>query len=814
MPVSVARLRRWFVGALVLVCLIVAGTYFYVRHRVQNALSQVPGKIGINIEQSAQGFTISKSVEGRTLFKLQASKAVQFKQGGQAELHNVTITLYGRDSSRYDQVYGEAFDYDPKSGDVRSKGEVSIDLQANPKGILHPDQTTPQELKNPIHLKTRDLVFNKDTGDAWTASTIEFRVPQASGSAVGARYVEKSASLTLQSQIKIEVNGKTPTTIVAEHALMQKAPHEIVLVHARAESADRHSQADELTLLLNDDNTLEHATATGNVKMQVAGGRGVADTRSRSTTATSTWSEVTAQKLDVSMKPENEIKDAVLSGNVQFESKGAQLMRGAAARADLGFGAENSLKRVHAEGGVQLVQLAQPAKESEVRGRPRRNGGTAQDVQITSPAMDFTVDGEKLKSAETVGPPEIVLSEAGSNARPTGTRVTADKFTATFNTSGQLSKVHGAANSRVVSPAPLVKGVAQPDRITTSDSIDAFFRPGRGIESMVQQGNFVYRSGTQQAFADTARYTSSDQMVTLSGSPRLIDAGMETTARTIQLNRATGEGFGQGDVKTSYSDLKVEPNGALLASSDPVHVTAQNVTAHSNPATATYTGSVRLWQNANVIQAPVIQFEKGQRIVVADGKGDEKVSMVLVGTDQKGNPTPVTVTSSHLVYRDPERKAHFDGDVMVRGTDLTITAKQMDVYLAQGTKNLEARSPSPVQSAPVPPSQAGGAVPAGEAPAPHAVAASQSAFSPAHLDKIVATGSVVVTEPNRHATGEKLTYTAADEKFVLTGGPPSIFDAEHGKITAVSLTLFRRDGRVVVEGDSKSPAVTETQVVR
>jgi len=28
-----------------------------------------------------------------------------------------------------------------------------------------------------------------------------------------------------------------------------------------------------------------------------------------------------------------------------------------------------------------------------------------------------------------------------------------------------------------------------------------------------------------------------------------------------------------------------------------------------------------------------------------------------------------------------------------------------------------------------------------------------------------------------------LVYTAADDKFVLTGGPPSIFDAERGKIT-------------------------------
>jgi hypothetical protein len=49
---------------------------------------------------------------------------------------------------------------------------------------------------------------------------------------------------------------------------------------------------------------------------------------------------------------------------------------------------------------------------------------------------------------------------------------------------------------------------------------------------------------------------------------------------------------------------------------------------------------------------------------------------------------------------------------------------------------------------------------------------------------------------------------------VLTGGPPSIFDAEHGKITGVSLTLYRTDDRVVVDGNSSSPAVTETRVER
>jgi lipopolysaccharide export system protein LptA len=79
---------------------------------------------------------------------------------------------------------------------------------------------------------------------------------------------------------------------------------------------------------------------------------------------------------------------------------------------------------------------------------------------------------------------------------------------------------------------------------------------------------------------------------------------------------------------------------------------------------------------------------------------------------------------------------------------------------------------------------------------------------------MVAEGSVRVQQPNRRAEGEKLVYTAADDKFVLTGGPPSIFDAEQGKITGVSLTFFRRDDRVLVEGEASTAVVTQTRVAR
>ncbi len=79
---------------------------------------------------------------------------------------------------------------------------------------------------------------------------------------------------------------------------------------------------------------------------------------------------------------------------------------------------------------------------------------------------------------------------------------------------------------------------------------------------------------------------------------------------------------------------------------------------------------------------------------------------------------------------------------------------------------------------------------------------------------MIAQGAIKLQEPGREADCQKLVYTSADDKFVLTGGPPSIFDAERGKITGVSLTFFRGDDRVLVEGEASTPVVTQTRVAR
>jgi len=181
MPLPVYRLRRILAATAVLLTLVVVGMYFYARSKATNVLRSIPGKIGYDIKQTAKGFQFSKSDGKRTLFTVEASDIKEFRLNSKAELHNVNIVLYGRDSSRYDQIYGDDFAYDQKTGDVRANGDVQIDLVANPAGIISPDQATPKELKNPIHLKTRDLVFRK------CLHRRPRRIPDAAGHRLGRR---------------------------------------------------------------------------------------------------------------------------------------------------------------------------------------------------------------------------------------------------------------------------------------------------------------------------------------------------------------------------------------------------------------------------------------------------------------------------------------------------------------------------------------------------------------------------------------------------------------------------------------------------
>src|SRR5215472_3620224 len=465
MPLPIYRLRRLLAVIAILLTLAVAAMYFYARSRALNAVKNVPGKMGYDIKQTAQGFQLSRSDGKRTLFTVQASNVKEFKLNGNAALHNVSIILYGRDSSRFDQIYGDDFAYDQRTGDVQ------IDLVANPAGLASPDQATPKELKNPIHLRTRNLIFNKNTGDAFTAARVEFRTPQANGWADGVKYSGKSNTLTLSSHIHLELSGPESGVIEAEHGTVTNDPRQIVLDHPHLDRSSGTADADRAVFDLTPDNHVERVLAVGNVRAVAR-----SNPPSRTTSKQPPETRAHANEAEFSFaKGQDVLRTAVLRGGVHIEQSGAQPLEGDAGRLLLDFAGQNQLQRVHAVDGVHLVEKAVSANPAGSK------NGAPPDLHLRAPVIDFVVaEGHILKHAATSGPPEIAIAQPGTASQASDeTVVTAGKFDADFVEAGghnHLAKVHGAPDARVVNSSP-----GEPARSSTSDSIDAFFAPQGGI---------------------------------------------------------------------------------------------------------------------------------------------------------------------------------------------------------------------------------------------------------------------------------------------------------------------------------------------
>src|SRR5713226_2006274 len=644
MPLPVSRLRRWFALGAILMIATVAGMYFYARWRVRQVVHDVPAKIGLNIQQTAEGFSISKSVEGRTLFTVSASKAVQFKGGGHAELHNVKIVVYGKDAGRFDQITGDDFEYDPASGDVSAKGTVRIDLEANPEGMRHSDQTPPEHTRDPIHVETNGLVFNRNTGNASASGKVVFQTPQASGSAVGIEYVAKTGTMNLLSAVALAVSKPQAVRLNADHGLISKQPRQVVLTGLRLTKERQELRSDRATFFLREDNTVDRILAEGDVRSEFHG-RVSSNSHSNSKTSNSeTHARSDCAELFLT-GIRNQLTTAILSGDVQLatgdaasrvstgaqnrglQNQGAQQAEATAGRVTLHFAGQQILQTVHAEDGVRLSQKRSQSGALVASASSSTAGGDAQDqdIDMTAPVMDFIVKGgRQLERAETSGPPQILITQPGANQK---TVVTAAKFTAKFTEKNRLATLHGEPDARIVSSKIVETNIGdsigapgQPDRVSTSQMLDVIFRPEGGVASIKQAGGVTYVDGTLKAWAQRGEYTAADQLLVLSESPRVVDNGMTTTAQTIRMNRTTGDAIAEGNVKSTYSDLKAQPDGGMLASSDPIHVTSRSMTAHRSPAVAVYTGDARLWQNANVVEAPTLQFDRDHRSLLAQGE--------------------------------------------------------------------------------------------------------------------------------------------------------------------------------------------------
>src|SRR5271170_4673218 len=435
MRITVARLRWGIVGLTCLLLLVLAGFFGYARYRLHRLAKDLPAKLGIDIQQTANGFTYSQSSKGHTFFTIHASKLVQHKNGGQAALHDVDITLYGPEgSNRADKIYGSDFDYDPQTGIALAKGEVQIDLAG--LGAAPPSQTgaagDAQGQSNTVHVKTSGLTFNSKTGDAFTSEYMEFQTPKAAGSSTGASYNSKTGLLVLNSKVQITTSSNGNQAVVhAAHAEMLRNSMQASLLNPVFDYQSEKSSADQAIVYFRKDGTAERIEAKGHI--HVANDNGAV---------------VTAESSQIQLNARSEPVQVDMAGGVNFVSNNEnQSMHGNAVEGTLTFGDMSTLKHAQFRNAVSFVDQVLKL-DNDLKGTATR------EVLASRLDVDFAPGSDPKKSiaqkALATGRATVKLHTIPSNAPQQLTTITGDELLATLDNGKTIKQLDGSGNTEIV----------------------------------------------------------------------------------------------------------------------------------------------------------------------------------------------------------------------------------------------------------------------------------------------------------------------------------------------------------------------------
>jgi lipopolysaccharide export system protein LptA len=833
MGLTPAKLRTWILILAGCLVVAIAGFFFYGRWQGRRLGHDRPGGLETGIQQSTQGFTYSESRGGHTIYTLHASKAVQFKGSGHAELHDVSITLYGAEGQPANRIYGSDFDWDPVHGIARAVGEVQIDFQgaATPGAQAGNAASDESENKNMVHIKTSGLVFNKQTGLASTTERIEFRLAEAAGSATGASFDSQTGIIILTADVAFNSSlGGNPLEVRAHHAQYDRGNRLLYLLQDVTDYADSHSSSDQATVSFRSDGSAYQVLAEGHVIFTGNDGQ-----------------QVNARIAHVDLDAKSAPQQAKLDGGLLYVANNeARLLHGSAASGTMLFGPQSTIRHAQLRTAVSVVDEEKLPQLDSAKTKQNAAQSLTRQVQASQVDIDFAQGPDRRPEAQQIlaaGGGRVNVHTIYAKTPPEDMTIQGDQLFATLVDGEVLSSLRGTGHTSLVTVSPA--GVTQSSK---GDNLLLTFAPhshqktpveaAKGkkpnatqsadqLQSAVQLGNVTLvqqaaaTPGGQTpapttATAQRAAYDAATQIVQLTGSPRIQEETGELSATLLDMERATGNATATGDVKATYRQAKGKQDLGF-AGTGPVHVVADH--AHLDHATdvTTFYGKAgeqaRLWQGSDSVSAPVLELSRAHGTLSAHGQGSvPAVNAVFTSsrtnpqaspqnnsqpnskpnakTQAPSAPSVVRLQSRTLLYVENDHKAVFSGGVVAQTISGILHSSFMDVYFSQG--------PSPART----PDQQGSQKPPG--------VPSQS------VSKIVARGAVQLEQPGRKGTGEELTYTAADGKFVLTGTsavPPRLSDQARGVVTGNALIFNDRDDSVVVSGGT-SNAVTQTRVAR
>lgn len=827
---TIERLRLAIMVSVGLLLLGIAGSFVYGRWRLRHVAQDLPARLGIQIQQSTQGFVLSKTEQGRPLFTLRAARAVQFKSGAHVSLHNVQIDLYNRQDGKADTIAGNDFEFDPHTQIVESKGEAHMMLHAPQADVR--SGAVQKDGAGVVRVTTHGLVFNQKTGVATCSGEVDFQMAGSSGSAVGAEYDSKQGLLRLESQLIITTAMQNhPAVLHALRATFNRNLGQVQLWQPNYRSQTAHGAANgtagEATVFLRANGSAERLDAAGGVYLTTSGGMAVR-----------------APVMQVLLNENNQPQLASFTGGVQFSAN--QVMEktsGSAQTAVVSFDGQGRAHRVTFDRVVQLHQQADAGTTALAR-------TLDSDHLVLNLAPSKTGDAQ-LQSADAAGNALFVSQSATPGHAPQSTTVAGQTLQAKFAAGNQIERLNAEGQTRLETVA------ANGDLDSSSgDALEVQFTPGpamtgkkagaaarpsasrpaaqnsaltaQSVRTAVQTGHVVLKqkakskgsdsagANTSTATAARATYVAASDTLTLTGEPVFRDAQIEMTARRMEVDRTTGGMVASGMVEaTILQGTHGNGAGGLLGGDQPVHIIAAQATLMQATQTAVFSGKARLWQGGNTIEAPFIDVSQKTESLAAYGKGACAQCVVsnflapaagAVGNPEAARQNKIIprelatfrVLSESFKYSNAERKASFLHHVQIFSSSGQIAADHADIFLAPG-------------KSPIPDSAHGAPVEAAE----QKVSVRRSNGMQSSVERVVATGNVRLRQPGRSATGDRLVYTASDGHFVLTGNPknpPRVVDLDRGTVTGQVLTFASPEQAIIVSGTFGHTAITNTRV--
>jgi lipopolysaccharide export system protein LptA len=722
-----------------------------------------------NVTSVVEGYKFVKMENGRETMRLLAAKDTAYEDG-RHELEKVDLTALGENPGSSMRILADRGYYLHDQSVVTFDGNVKV---TNSEGL---------------EVMTQSLRYEQQTEIASTEVAIQFRKGEISGSSVGAQLHTKTHHLTLIKDARVRststkigdtgskagpnagINRGQPVDITSEKASYAEIEGVIRFEgNATAMQGERSARADTITGVIN----------TGTKKLDRIELRGNSSLKSQEKDKAS---EAHARDMDFLYDEFQHLKSSVANGAAHARSL-----------------EKDSPREINAERIETTYRPGGPGESESLLSTMTTQGRTTMKIEVLEGAPHaaqcservlegdsvqafFREDGKNLARAEANG--NAILTVTPKQITPTAERkrLRAPKFTAEFFETGNLIKAFAADGNAVAEFEPIeppnqgakdakgkdVKSKERTKKTLSGKKLTANFdQQTQDVAEMVVDGDAKYTDGDLNATAVRGTYTATNRTVAMRGKPLLWDTASRTNADEIDTNIDTDESFLRGRVRTTYFSRDTTGGAAPFKEKKaPVTVTADQATVKHNEGAARYVGNVRSWQDDDFVRADNMELDRGERLMNAWGNA-QSAFYDFEREIEKGRKevVPVFAQADRITYNDETRIAHYEGSVKIRqGTD-RIDSVTADVLLDENKR----------------------------------------------LVQMTASKDVVMTQPNRRATGDQVVYTAATDTAVLTGNLAVVEDREREAITKSSkLTMHLHDARIEANEESGSKKRVKT----